>query len=132
VPKGPEGRRWANRIELPAERDTHFELPSADGRNVRDSDGTVVFTIAPILTGGSKRTVDFALKHKKPWLHIYPGHYDAAQSLMRFVSEHHIKTLNIAGSRASKEPQIAAFVKQVLDEAFYPRPDCWLGRPGEG
>jgi hypothetical protein len=31
--------------------------------NVRDSDATVVFTIAPTLTGGSKRTAGFAEKH---------------------------------------------------------------------
>ena len=88
--------------------------------NVRDSDGTVVFTIAPILTGGSKRTVDFALKHKKPWLHTYPGIMMQPESLMRFVSEHHIKTLNIGGSRASKEPQIAAFVKKSIRRGILP------------
>jgi Circularly permutated YpsA SLOG family len=79
------------------------------------------------LTGGFKKTLDFALRYKKPWLHIYPERYDAAQALVRFISKHHIDTLNIGGSRASKEPQNAAFVKQVLEEAFYPRPDCWLG-----
>src|SRR6266542_4186564 len=33
--------------------------------NVRDSDGTVVFSIATMLTGGSKKTVDLAHKHRK-------------------------------------------------------------------
>jgi hypothetical protein len=37
------------------------------------------------------------------------------------ASEHDIKTLNVAGSRGSKEPLVAAFVKQVLEEAFYLR-----------
>ena len=32
--------------------------------NVRDSDGTVVFSLAPRLTGGSLKTVEFARKHK--------------------------------------------------------------------
>ena len=31
--------------------------------NVRDSDGTVVFSIAPVYTGGSKRTVELARMH---------------------------------------------------------------------
>jgi hypothetical protein len=85
------------------------------------------------LTGGSKKTVAFAIKHKKPWLHICrDGQYDAAESLHRFISDHRIEILNAAGSRASKEPQIAAFVKEVLEEAFYPRSDSWLGGPGEG
>ena len=38
--------------------------------NVRDSDGTVVFSIATMLTGGSKKTVDLARKHRKPVLHL--------------------------------------------------------------
>ena len=60
------------------------------------------------------------------------GQYHAAEPLLRFMSDHEIKILNIAGPRASKEPQIAAFVKKVLEEAFFPRPDPWIGGPGEG
>jgi hypothetical protein len=36
--------------------------------NVRDSDATVLFSLAPELTGGSKKTVEFAEKHHKPWI----------------------------------------------------------------
>ena len=36
--------------------------------NVRDSDATVIFSIAPTLSGGSKKTVDFARKLNKPCL----------------------------------------------------------------
>jgi Circularly permutated YpsA SLOG family len=101
--------------------------------NVRDSDGTVIFSLAPTLTGGSKKTVAFAIKHKKPWIHIHrDGQYDAADLLLRFISEHRITVLNVAGSRASNEPDIAAFVNNVLEEAFFPRPGSWLGGPGEG
>ena len=82
--------------------------------------------------GGSKKTVAFAIKHKKPWLHIYrDGQYDAAQLLLRFISDHRIQILNVAGPRASKESQIAAFVKKVLEEAFFPRPDPSISGPGE-
>jgi hypothetical protein len=38
--------------------------------NVRDSDGTVVLTISPILSGGSKKTAFLAKMHKKPVIHI--------------------------------------------------------------
>jgi predicted Rossmann-fold nucleotide-binding protein len=37
---------------------------------VRDSDGSIIFSIAPELTGGSKKIIDFAIKHSKPWLHL--------------------------------------------------------------
>jgi Circularly permutated YpsA SLOG family len=78
------------------------------------------YFLAPALTGGSKKTAAFANKHKKPWLHIYrDGQYDAAELLLRFISDHRIKILNVAGPRASKEPQIAAFVKKVLKERFF-------------
>ena len=39
--------------------------------NVRDSDATVLFSIAPSLGGGSKKTVEFAKKHNKPCLHLH-------------------------------------------------------------
>jgi hypothetical protein len=32
--------------------------------------------------------------------------------------------LNVAGSRGSKEPKVAAFVKEALEEAFYPRAEA--------
>ena len=107
-------------------------FPQRTEWNVRDSDGTVIFSLAPALTGGSKKTAAFAIKHKKPWLHIdRDGQYDAAELLLRFISDHRIKILNVAGPRASKEPQIAAFVKKVLEEAFFPRPDPSISGPGE-
>ena len=39
--------------------------------NVRDSTGTVIFTLCAELTGGSKKTADFAKKHQKPWIHFH-------------------------------------------------------------
>jgi hypothetical protein len=101
--------------------------------NVRDSDGTVVFSLTPALSGGSKKTVAFAIKHKRPWLHICRDeHYDAAESLLRFISNHEIKILNVTRPRGSREPGIAAFVKKVLEEALLARPDSWMGGPEEG
>jgi hypothetical protein len=39
--------------------------------------------------------------------------------LSTFLRKNNIKTLNVAGSRGSKEPKVASFVKQALEEAFY-------------
>jgi hypothetical protein len=47
-----------------------------------------------------------------------PGQEDAAQALRDFVADNEIATLNVAGPRASKEPQVGKFVKEVLEEAF--------------
>ena len=71
--------------------------------NVRDSDGTVIFSLAPVLTGGSKKTVGFAIKYRKPWLHICPdGQYDSTESLLRFISNHKIEILNVAGPERAR------------------------------
>ncbi|MGH8671313.1 MAG: YpsA SLOG family protein [Burkholderiales bacterium] len=86
--------------------------------NVRDSDATLVFSLSPCLTGGSKLTMDYARKLGKPCLHVYPG--QDRELIQRFFSEHGINTLNIAGPRRSGEPRIAEFVAQQLDELLNP------------
>jgi hypothetical protein len=94
--------------------------------NVRDSDGTVIFTIATKLTAGA------AKKLGKPWLHLSAGDYSPTADLLEFIAAHNIEVLNVAGTRGSKEPEVAKFVKRVLEEAFFPRPSSWLGGAGEG
>jgi hypothetical protein len=136
VPHGgwcPKGRK-AEDGKIPP----HYQLtetPSASYLqrtewNVRDSDGTVIFTVAAALAGGSKRTAEFAKRHSKPWLHLSErGSYESAgERLAAFVREHDVKVLNVAGSRGSKEPKVASFVKQALEEAFYPRVEAMVLR----
>ena len=101
--------------------------------NVRDSDGTLIFSLSDKLSRGSAKTAFFAERHGKPFLHVHPGlSYQPATDVLRFVQDHSIKVLNIAGTRGSKEPYIGKFVKKVLEEAFFPRPQAWLGGAGEG
>jgi hypothetical protein len=108
--------------------------PQRTEKNVLDSDGTVIFTISPNLTGGSKKTAELATKHHKPWLHLHRRGRDPELSLLEFLREQNIATLNVAGTRASKEPEIYNFVKYTLENALFPRPapGSWLGGPGEG
>jgi Circularly permutated YpsA SLOG family len=88
--------------------------------NVRDSDATVVISIGAFLTGGSRNSVKFAKKHGRPVLHLSKasGISVAAASLRHFIEEHGVKILNVAGPRASKEPEVAEFVKEVLDRTW--------------
>ena len=88
--------------------------------NVRDTEGTVIISIAQILSGGSKKTLEFALKHGKPCLHIHSGVKDVGKRLLEFVVDNESKTLSVAGPRASKESGGGDFVKEVLDTAFQP------------
>ena len=89
--------------------------------NVRDSNGTVVFSVDARLSGGSLKTREFARAHRKPCLHVTAARNTpraAARRLLRFVERHRIRVLNIAGPRASLEPGIRVFVLAVLDLAF--------------
>jgi hypothetical protein len=99
---------------------------------VRDSDGTVIFSVGVRLTGGSALTAKVAAKYKRPWLHLhgtnrtngthgrrkeYFGGREAARAarlLTQFVQKWNIRVLNIAGPRQSQEPGVGDFVREVL------------------
>ena len=87
-------------------------------RNVKESDGTVILTISAKLMGGSKETAEFATKHGKLWIHLHKGLSHREQRLLNFVRDNRIQMLNVAGSRASEEPAVYAFVKQTLENAL--------------
>lgn len=89
-------------------------------KNVISSNGTVIFTLSPSLSGGSKRTVEIACDYMKPFLHISFYTPNPDLSLIEFLRKHEITVLNIAGSRASKESGIESLVKSVLDQANRP------------
>ena len=92
--------------------------------NVRDSDATVVMTISRQAIGGSGLTLGVARSCAKPHLHLAKDSFrrlplkNAAESLKDFLAEHQVRRLNVAGPRASQEPNIAAFVHQVLSTAL--------------
>jgi hypothetical protein len=90
--------------------------------NVRDSDATVVFTITPTVSGGTALTVDFAARLGKPWLHLArdagAAATEHARRLLDFLEENRVRIVNIAGPRAPQEPEIAAFVRGVLERAL--------------
>ncbi|WP_299415836.1 putative molybdenum carrier protein [Acaryochloris sp. IP29b_bin.148] len=88
--------------------------------NVRDSDATIIFSIADVLTGGTQLTQRLALKYHQPWVQVYAGMgtQQAAARLYDFVVQTPIATLNMAGPRQSEEPLIGEFVTQVMNAAF--------------
>ncbi|MDQ3623458.1 MAG: hypothetical protein M3463_13375 [Verrucomicrobiota bacterium] len=86
--------------------------------NVRDSDGTVILSTRRKLTGGSLETARAAKALGKACLHIAPATADPAVTLREFIVEHGIKTLNVAGPRASEDPEVYELVKTVLQRAL--------------
>jgi hypothetical protein len=92
--------------------------------NVRDSDATVVFSIKSQLTGGTRLTHELARRLGKPVLLLSRDGDDAqsaADQLRRFVEQHNVRMLNVAGPRSSQEPEIEAFARAVLTSALLDR-----------
>lgn len=103
--------------------------------NVRDSDATVALTIARDARGGTSLTLACARRLGKPVVHLSRNalaalHGDtestsaAASLLLALLRENDARTLNVAGPRGSQEPEVAAFVRDVLRQAL-------IGMPGE-
>ena len=97
------------------------EMPTKDYRkrtlqNVLDSDGTVIISRGK-LTGGSKLTREYALEHEKPVLHVDISRTSPSRAvtvLHDWILEHQIETLNVAGPRASKDPDIYGDVRFII------------------
>ena len=72
-------------------------------RNVREGDGTVVFSLDPFLTGGSSLTFEYAAQVKKPGIHIHQSAADYSEEaffkevwrLKDFIESNQIVVLNI-------------------------------------
>jgi hypothetical protein len=92
--------------------------PDRTERNVLASDSTVVFGDSG--SRGSMLTALLCQRHGKP-CRMIPLDEDsvaAAATLRSWLAEHRIRTLNIAGNRASQSPGIAPFVTAVLELAL--------------
>jgi hypothetical protein len=89
-------------------------------RNVIDADATAVFSMTPATRGGTALTARLAREHDKPLLHLH-GEMpvaEAAARLRAFLDAHAVRVLNVAGPRASQEPDVGPFVQDVLAAAF--------------
>ena len=126
----PEGRLAEDGV-IP-DRYNLMELIGAGYRartkaNVRDSDATLIVSIDPTLTGGSRQTAAFARTLGKPFLHINPQ-MDWKPALRQFLEANGISVLNVAGPRASTTPGISDFIFEVLDQLLLPQSPAALPR----
>jgi len=94
--------------------------PKRTEQNVIDSDGTLIFSRGDP-TVGTAYTRKMVRKHKK---HIFQidlnlaASFDAASLILQWIDAHKIKTLNVAGPRASKDPEIYEDVFRILEMAY--------------
>lgn len=119
-PKGRKAEDGRIPIEYQLQESSRADYLQRTEMNVRDSDGTVLFTMKPKLSGGSRRTAQFVASHNKPlaFLPATLGSKRCAKLLAEFIQQYDIRTMNVAGSRASKEPDVAAFVTAVLTHLY--------------
>lgn len=85
-------------------------------KNVEDADATLAFTDGA-LTGGTKKTIEFAKELRKPYLHInlqVVSADDAVAAITEWLNMIHPKVLNVAGQRESGSPGIYSKVHEVL------------------
>lgn len=104
---------------------THYPLielesrsyPARTEKNVVDSDDTVIIHFGE-LEGGTQLTVEYCRQHRKPTLVIDGSKRpvpNAAQQMCDFVNLHGIECMNVAGPRASKEPNAHAYTQQTIE-----------------
>jgi hypothetical protein len=102
------------------------ETPSSNGQqciewNVRDSHGTVIFSVGGKLFGGSLETFNIVQKMEKPWIYLSAARReDAPRLLWKFIEDNQIRVLNVAGPRASEEPEVGQFATAILDRLYTP------------
>lgn len=122
IPHGgwvPKGRKAEDGV-IP-ERYKMMEMPTdhyagRTERNILDSDGTLIISRGP-LTEGSDLTRQLAIKHERPWLHADLERIsasEAAKTIHAWLERNGINVLNVAGPRASKDPDIYRLTRDIL------------------
>ena len=120
----PKGRRAEDGIipatyQLQEMRTSSY--PRRTEKNVLEADGTLIFSHGS-LTGGSRLTRDYAVRHKRKHLHIDLLRIPAFQSVRMisdWIVENHIEVLNVAGSSASKDPDIYGKTIEILTGVYW-------------
>ncbi|MGD0744207.1 MAG: putative molybdenum carrier protein [Verrucomicrobiota bacterium] len=121
-PKGRKAEDGIIPIQFQLKETSSGNYSMRTRRNVRDSGGTVIFSEGLELGGGTRETADIAREIGKPLLHLVSSLEikKAATQLDAFLKEHGIVVLNVAGPRASEEPDTGRFVQAVLSRALKP------------
>ena len=119
----PQGRR-AEDGAIPA-RYPLRELPSCEYRgrtlrNVQDSDATLIISYGQP-TGGTKLTREYCEQENKPYLMIDAAEVTlalATNKVRAFLHQYGIVRLNVAGPRASQQPQAYEYTYSVLTKVL--------------
>lgn len=112
----PKGRRAEDgpiSPLYPLEESSSYQYAQRTEWNVKDSDGTLILTEGEP-TEGTALTIDLAKKYQKPFFIVDFRKKHELKDVVRWLEEHAIDTLNIAGPRASKRPEIYGRAKNFV------------------
>lgn len=116
----PKGRRAEDGV-LDEKYNLH-ETPRRDYRqrtrwNVRDSDGTLII-VNHDFSGGTRYTFEVARKLGKPLWKVEFGEEGKEKEVLDWLESNDIQVLNVAGPRASSEPEIYAVTRELLENVY--------------
>ena len=103
----------------------HYDLSETESpeysvrteQNVIHSDATLILCRGRP-SGGTEMTLRLAERHGRPHLVLDLDQSPQPDELRRWLREHHVEVLNIAGPRESQSPGIAAQANQLVTKAF--------------
>lgn len=87
-------------------------------RNVVDSDATLILHRGRI-SGGTKLTLQLARRYNKPHFAVDLDAATDPAELRRWLAEHGVETLNVAGPRESQSPGVGALAREFLLQSLH-------------
>jgi hypothetical protein len=120
IPKGRKTEDGTLPQKYKLQEMTTDSYPARTEQNVKDSDGTLIISRGK-LSGGSDYTRKMTLRHHKQLLYVDLNSYepfDAASLIASWIRMQNIQILNVAGPRASKDPEIYGDVIKILAQTI--------------
>ena len=123
IPHGgwiPKGRKTEDGVlpeKYQLQEMSTTSYPKRTEKNILDSEGTLIFSRGK-LTGGSALTRKLEKQHQKPWVHIdldKQSKTEAVSRISKWIKNHDIQVLNVAGPRESKNPGIHDEVMEIFE-----------------
>jgi hypothetical protein len=93
------------------------EYPVRTQQNVLDADATLILCRGEP-NGGTELTRRLAQRHRRPSLVVDLNRPPDRQAIRRWLQQHGVAVLNIAGPRESQAPGIAAQAREFLQHCF--------------
>lgn len=104
-------------VQYKLKEGTTEKLLDAVEANVRDSEATLVFTLAPKAVGPAQKALSNARKQKKPVLHVHRGILGVSEKIVAFLNKYYVRRLHVSGSDEAVEVGIGAWATGELEKA---------------